>query len=241
MDSAAFFNYDTGNPSVRRFLEQEQKEYNVFSGADMAAYIGNKGIGKIMGLTCSITREVGPVYTWGSPNIKAFVKGKRAIVGSLVFQQFDKHAILRDLFDTSTQTLQSLWDSLGNRAEVVPDQNILLGGNNNWADLVQRVSEQSAAQRRDVLEQYMLVKKRKVNYVDMIPPFDISIAMVNEAGNAAWAAIHGVQLINEAWGYTMDDMSAEVAFTYMAMAVTPLTEIKDISKLNAGQPNSSGI
>lgn len=227
--NAAWFNYDSQNPRVQEFLKREDQQYRVFSGADMTAYIGNRRVGKLAGITCSTTREVVPVYTWGDPNPKAFVKGKRGIAGSLVFSQFDRHAILRDLFNTENSTLQDIWSELLNK----PDSNTadFSNGNSTWRELTQLSTDER--RRRDAMETRFLVSKRKVNFVDMIPPFDVTITMVNELGDAAVVSIHGVQLVNEGWGYTLDDLTSEVAYTYLARSITPLVNLLDNTNISS--------
>ena len=50
--------------------------YNAFAGCDMIAHINKVPIGILNAVTLSITMEVVPIYTTGSPNPRTFVKGK---------------------------------------------------------------------------------------------------------------------------------------------------------------------
>ena len=72
--------------------------YSAFSGADMIAHINSTPVGTLQAVTISITREVAPIYSMGSADVKCFVKGKRGIAGTLSFSMFDRHAILYDAF-----------------------------------------------------------------------------------------------------------------------------------------------
>jgi len=81
-----------------KFVVETEVPYKAFSGANITATIGNKKLGSLQALTCSITREVAALYGFGDANPKAFVKGKRGIAGSLVFTQFDRHALLQEVF-----------------------------------------------------------------------------------------------------------------------------------------------
>ena len=230
--------------SVEGALNETEKTFSAFSGADIVAYMGHKRVASLQGITVSITREVMPVFVMGDPNPKAFTKGKRAIAGNLVFTQFDKHAILKmskllnekvnyigdmDYFKipdsirlNSTQTQQIAVKDLAN--------SFGSGGYAAGAAEGTRISltEDAAiynAIARELSETYALVATRRVRYSDQVPPFDITVTMVNELGQVAYTAIHNVQLVNEGWGYTLDDLNSEVAFTFVARAVTPLDSI----------------
>jgi hypothetical protein len=94
LDATALYK-SMSNSTVKNALEESEKTFSAFSGADIVAYMGHKRVASLQGITVSITREVMPVFVMGDPNPKAFTKGKRAIAGNLVFTQFDKHAILK--------------------------------------------------------------------------------------------------------------------------------------------------
>jgi hypothetical protein len=241
-NNVAFFNYgDPASPQVQKFLNDEESKYRVFTGADLTAYIGNIRVGKLQGITCSVTRETMPIYTTGDPNCKAFAKGKRGIAGSLVFTQFDKHAILRDLINTKAQRLQDLWAALHTNSQgagSLPSQfAVNIPANvtpTNYSDLLATSAINGASvSQREVLETAYLVSQRAVNYVDQIPPFDITVTFVNEAGNAAFFAVHGCQLVNEGFGFSLDDLHSETAYTFLARAVTPMEALGDPTNLTA--------
>ena len=238
------------NSSVRNALLETEKTFSAFSGADIVAYMGHKRVASLQGITVSVTREVMPVFVMGDPNPKAFVKGKRAIAGNLVFTQFDKHAILKmsKLLNSGVNYIGdidyfNIPDNIKlNNLQTAGDINVQsvaatfgLGGNTastrvsltNEADLYNAIA-------REMAETYALIATRRVRYSDQVPPFDITITMVNEIGQCAYTAIHGVQLVNEGWGYTLDDLNSEVAFTFVARAITPLDSI-----LNPDDPNLS--
>lgn len=233
----AYFNY-ANNPQVRTFLDQNKTQYNAFTGSDITAYIGHTKIGSLQGITCSITREIMPVYTTGDPNFKTVTKGKRGIAGNLVFTQFDKHAILRNLQTSqqnANQTLLDIWQQL-NQNVVTTVPNGLSTTDQPWVSAIKASdSNFQDAVNKEILETYYLVGQRLINYVDQIPPFDVTITMVNEEGRAAVVSIRGVQLINEAWGYTLDDLTSEAAYTYIAREVNPLDAIADISQIQSHQ------
>ena len=70
------------------------RSYNSLSGTDIHAVIGTEEFAEIQAISYSITREKAPIYTMGSANPRAFSRNKRGIAGSLVWINFDRHALL---------------------------------------------------------------------------------------------------------------------------------------------------
>lgn len=62
-------------------------------------------------------------------------------------------------------------------------------------------------------------------YADEIPPFDITITMQNEYGQAAKFSVIGVEILNEGSGMSIDDMTTEKACTFVARSLTPLQPV----------------
>lgn len=223
-DKFAFMNYMGNSGSANKFLQDSGEDYNAFTGSDMVAYIGATKIGKLQGITCSITREMMPLYVAGDPNPKTFNKGKRGIAGNLVFTQFDRHAILRDLVDARTKQLQNIWGLINNNTS---PGNLASAYNSVVTNVFNPLvnSNVAKAQQQDLLATYEMVSKRALNFSDQIPPFNITITLLNESGKGAFVNIYGVQLVNEGWSYTIDDMNSEAAFTYVARSIDPLTPL----------------
>ncbi len=70
------------------------RSYNSLSGTDIHAVIGTEEFAEIQAISYSITREKAPIYTMGSANPRAFSRNKHGIAGSLVWINFDRHALL---------------------------------------------------------------------------------------------------------------------------------------------------
>lgn len=58
-------------------------------------------------------------------------------------------------------------------------------------------------------------------FVDQIPPFNVIISAINEAGVYATRSVIGVTLVNYGTTYSIDDLMTESQYTYVAMGVTP--------------------
>jgi hypothetical protein len=225
--------------------------FRAFSGANIYASIGNSRIGTLQAVTVSVTREVAALYSFSDANPKAFVKGKRGIAGTLVFTQFDRHALLQDIFkesfdkplsDSNALFSSRFLENSVNRG--ILNQQAFRTRNFENANIVGDVADSLfdggvAEEIQTELESvYDLVRKQRLRYADQIPEFDITITMVNEAGDAAFCVIGGIVLVNEGWGYTLDDLVSEVAYTYVARGITPLTAITD-NRVPAGHKGFS--
>jgi len=60
---------------------------------------------------------------------------------------------------------------------------------------------------------------------DQVLPFDITCAMANEYGAAASAKLFGVEILNEGFGFSIDDTVLEQQATFVARTVAPLQAV----------------
>jgi hypothetical protein len=56
--------------------------------------IGQYPFAELQAISYSITREKAPIYTMGSSDPRAYSRNKRGIAGSLIWINFDRHALL---------------------------------------------------------------------------------------------------------------------------------------------------
>jgi hypothetical protein len=192
----------------------QTRAFNSFSGADIKAVFANNEVGNLMAVSYAIQREKAPIYVLGEANPKAFSRGKRGIAGSLIFIQFDTHAILEQ-FDIDKND-----SDLGKFAkkiyEIAPSDLTSTGAIN-----IPGVTADPAAN----------AQVTKAFYADQLPAFDITVAAVNEYGVTAKCVIHGVELMNEGWGMGIEDRQADMQTTYLARAVTRWTAGKPAAKI----------
>jgi len=216
--------------------EQYQDQYQAFAGVDITPYIGSVPIGTLQALTYSVARETGSLYSMGGPNVKAFVRGKRAISGTLVFTQFDRDVVIRIMDE-----LKKSGSSASDRKMTIKD---ILGtdGANINTDIDPRMADWvagnavgpasvaggTAATAFGTLAKTNLDKtmervlSRPFKFGDQMPPFNITITLVNEQGGSAVQSFMGVILVNQGGGYTVDDLQSQVAYTFLARDMTPL-------------------
>jgi len=131
---------------------QYTRTYTAFSGCDIHCVFHNKIIAEIQGISYSITREKAPIYTMGSPDPRAFSRGKRGIAGSLIFTVFDRHS-LHSLIDEVYYAAK--FDDFRNPTAVHE-----AGG--------------------PAVDFNLGLQLRKAVYGDQIPPFDITLTAGNE-------------------------------------------------------------
>lgn len=206
-------------------LAQEYtKTYTSFSGCDIVASFNGKIVGELQGITYSVSREKAPIYTMGSAEPRSFSRGKRGIAGSLVFTVFNRDALIEEFKDklngenlgiqkfkanASNKNYLSIeeWDSQ------MSEHTGVAGGVSDNGELSGTVKD--------------LVGKYAPVYADEILPFDITITMANEYGQRAVLVVYGVELLNEGSGYSIDSVTTEKAYTFVARRVDYLRALDD--------------
>jgi hypothetical protein len=199
--------------------------YNSFSGVDIKAVFAGKAIGTLQGISYSVSREKAPVYTMGSPDPRAFARGKRGIAGSLVFIQFDTEPLMYELANKDRNPLYFISDTddlrpeFSQSADLVPvagatvtpvgttsPNAVGVSATNQESDISTVLSDQQAA----------------VPWLaDQIPPFDVVLSAANEYGGLAIMKILGCEIMNGGYGVSVDDIVSEHSYTYIAMGLVP--------------------
>jgi hypothetical protein len=202
-------------------VEDYTKTYTSFSGCDIVPTFNGKVIGELQGITYSVSREKAPVYTMGSAEPRSFSRGKRGIAGTMVFTVFNRDALIEEFKDklsgangTGVQKFKANANvnSAGQQQFVSIDDwdaqmSSLAGGNNT-------VSNGTTGQTVN-----NLITKTVPYYADEILPFDITITFANEYGQRAVLVIYGVELLNEGSGYSIDSVTTEKAYTFVARRI----------------------
>ena len=68
--------------------------------------------------------------------------------------------------------------------------------------------------------------------VDELPPFNVVISLANEYGLRSKLVIYGVELLNEGSGYSIDSVTTEKAYTFVARRVDYLRALDDDTDQN---------
>jgi hypothetical protein len=196
--------------------EQYTKTYTTFSGCDIVAAFNGKVIGELQGITYSVSREKAPVYTMGSAEPRSFSRGKRGIAGTLVFTVFNRDALIeefKDKLNGDTLGIQK-FKSEGSREYLSIEDWDAQMSNYATAGNTEPTSDGTTGGKvSDLVGKYAPI------YADEILPFDITITFANEYGQRAVLVIYGVELLNEGSGYSIDSVSSEKAYTFVARRI----------------------
>jgi hypothetical protein len=211
------------------------RSYNSFSGVDIRAVFGNKPLTEIQALSYSVTREKAPIFTMGSADARAFSRGKRGIAGTLVFIMFDTSVILGQLggfapdgglfFQSDTDDIRPEFRYLKTVA------------NNRLSDASMLTSTSGRTAADDVSTQESPLTSissdqelARAWYADQIPPFDITLAAANEYGALAVMRIFGVEILNEGYGVSIDDIVSEQQHTYVARSIVGWSPLPSVNR-----------
>lgn len=203
------------------------KSYESFAGVNISAVLAGTAFGEIQGISYSITREKAPIYTMGSTDPRSFARGKRAIAGSLMFIMFDRNALLhifnqKGLIDNKYRIVVS-------KDTIRPISGDLQEFANSDADSA--IGVQSAIDNANTNTNFLGSTVDSFNdyesvspwYTDQIPPFNIVLLAVNELGHQAKMEVFGVEILNEGYAISVDEMSSELQTTYIARMIFPWT------------------
>jgi hypothetical protein len=229
-----------------------QKDLMAFSPVDMQIFMAGKPLLSILQISYQIHREVISLYGFGDPNPVGFNRGKRGIAGSLVCNTFQDHPLLRSSWAEDTEIYGKNNNSLslkdafgagtGDKFKATLDDYAFSNGtfslntNPNFSGGTFSLSDQTLQQ--ELKDSYDWVANRKLNYVDQLPPMDIVISCVNEMGAAAYMAINSVILINEAGMMSMESLSSETHFTFIARSITPLRAFRSSTQSSSNRSNN---
>jgi hypothetical protein len=195
------------------------KTYNSFSGVDIKAVFGSRIIAEIQAISYSITREKAPLYTMGSADPRSFSRGKRGIAGTLIFLVFDRHALLGTFGMIAKKAGDDYLKFMSDKDDFVPNTS----SDNLLADVP--ITTVAGAALSGGLEDLGESQISSIDddqtpeapwFSDQIPPFDVTLAAANEYGAFAVMRIYGLELLNEGYGVSIDDIVSEMQHTYVA-------------------------
>lgn len=216
------------NPLARQ-EERIVRTFSAFSGAHIVATFNGRHIAELQGITYAIAREKVPIFTFGSPDPRAFARGKRGISGTLIFQTFDREALIEELKKSyenkpSIARYQTFISNINSfRAKYFGDNGAMLaerGSELNVADIDDMITRNLTVDSGGVpVDWSEVIREAEPEYHDQLPPFHISIAFANEEGRRARMEIFGVEILNEGTTMTIDDVGIEKAMTFVARRI----------------------
>lgn len=203
--------------------EEYTKTYSTYSGCDIVASFNGKILGELQAITYSVSREKAPVYTMGSAEPRSFSRGKRGIAGTMVFTVFSRDALIEEMgkmFEDHPERgvqkfLMNDPDTVNTR---VPELSTGFASIEDWdAQMTELAGGSPTSPATGTLNS--IVDKFAPKYADEILPFDVTITFANEYGQKAVLVIYGVELLNEGTGFSIDSVTTEKAYTFVARRI----------------------
>jgi len=160
----------------------------------------------------------------GSPDPRAYSRNKRGIAGSLIWINFDRHALLDVFYQTAGRFVANK-DDIRPQFQMLTDQ-----------PLDQQAIFNSSLERTvglpigSTVDQFDTLTIDEVSslkefaapwYSDQVLPFDVTLAGNNEYGAATAMRIYGIEILNEGSGVSIDDAVSEMQATFVARYVQP--------------------
>ena len=196
----------------------------------------------------SLTREKAPIYTMGSPDVRAFSRNKRGIAGSLIWVNFDRHALLNVVRRAAGRFIANIDDIRPQfrsaQTQFISETAIFDAQTERGTGIpVSATIDDSTMPRVQAISGATGFKESAVPwYSDQILPFDITLAGCNEIGAAASMKIFGVEILNEGNGVSIDDAVSEMQATFLCSAqdLSPIQEQKPYTGMAGLEPALPG-
>lgn len=195
-----------------------QQHFHSFAGADIKVNFGHREVGELQAISYAIQREKAPIYTLGNKNPSGFSRGKRGIAGTLVFSVQDGHPLLEYL---GQWTKDKAPNFLSDKQEYRP-----LDGRPIDPVAVGDVYDGGLIGNDTSIDFDASYELAGAWYVDQIPPFDVTITAANEYGAAMAMRIIGIEILNEGYGVSVDDIVSEKQMTYVARTLSPWRRVQ---------------
>ena len=262
----------SSNPAVNQIYAASQATRTVFTGGDIGAYINQIPVTNLESTSWTIQVDVVPNYVMGDRDAVAYTTGRRQISGTLIFSQYDRHALLEQVFQMSSQgfkTQGALWSADGATAAslnattaqsfVNSTSNATIGGVGTSVPTSQPVGASTSATQKQLsalglsgitANQYnqfvqqaaqataTVLENTNINYVDQLPPFDLTLIGVARSGQAAKCSIFGIQCTTESGGFSSADISNAIGISYVALGVSPWRAITSLNGYAVIPPTS---
>lgn len=195
-------------------MATSNKTFNSFSGVDMHAVFGNTQFGELQMVSYKSDREKAPVYTMGSPDPRTIARGKRLITGACIFIVFERDTLLETLNETVDKRPHLSVEETANYdvdGIIAPP-----GGSNNG---INGAAGGNVGNVGGFTGAGSLTTKEKARLADQLLPFDITLVGANEYGQTTKMTINHVELMTEAGGISIDDLSIEKQMSFIARRI----------------------
>jgi len=163
----------------------------------------------------------------GSPDVRAYSRNKRGIAGSLIWVNFDRHALL-NLFWNAGATFLADADEIRPQYQNGEDTSAVFASSldRDMGPSIGMTIDQFDNKDNQISEVGGTSEEAAPWYSDQVLPFDVTLAGANEYGAMACTKIFGIEILNEGSGISIDDAVTEMQATFVARAVEPMTAVQ---------------
>ena len=221
--------------------------YTSLGGSDIHAVFGNYKFGSIQMIRYAVSREKAQIYTLGSPSARATARGKRSVSGAFVFTLIDRKGLVKAMAEAGGDTNGHVFlnnDEIANFAnsanqgKPTASQNhqnsTRAGGTFGSAGVIGTTTANQSAfvpfTDASIFNESNFGQATAPYIADQLLPFDITIVGVPEYGSAfaKRLVIHGVEIMTEASGTSIDDLVIEKQNSFIAKSVSDWVSLGDI-------------
>jgi hypothetical protein len=229
--------------------------YTSLGGSDIHAVFGNYKFGSIQMIRYASSREKAQIYTLGSPSARATARGKRSVSGAFVFTLIDRKGLVKAMAEAGSDSARVFLsnDEIANFANsannAIPNssdaktkaaQAALLAGGTTGATGVLG-SNYSPFTNESIFAPSNFGEAQAPYISDQLLPFDITIVGLPEYGSdfAKRLIIHGVEILTEASGTSIDDLVIEKQHSFIARSISDWVSLAEISGATGTGNNSA--
>lgn len=221
--------------------------YTSLGGSDIHAVFGNYKFGSIQMIRYAVSREKAQIYTLGSPSARATARGKRSVSGAFVFTLIDRKGLVKAMADAGGNTNGRIFlnnDEItnfansANQAKPTASQpyrdSTRAGGTFGSAGVIGTTTSNQSAfvpfTDSSIFKETNFGLPTAPYIADQLLPFDITIVGVPEYGSAfaKRLVIHGVEIMTEASGTSIDDLVIEKQNSFIAKSVSDWVSLGEI-------------
>ena len=225
-----------------------EETFTSLGGSDIHAVFGNYKFASIQMIRYAVSREKAQIYTLGSPSARATARGKRSVSGAFVFTLIDKKGLVKAMAEAGGTKDGEVFLSHDEIANFANSANVAkpkpsdmyknatsAGGTVGITGVVGVGNGNSAASFNPYTDESIFQENnfgtRAAPYLaDQLLPFDITIVGIPEYGSAyaKRLIIHGVEIMTEASGTSIDDLVIEKQNSFIARSVSDWVALTDI-------------
>ena len=221
--------------------------YTSLGGSDIHAVFGNYKFGSIQMIRYAVSREKAQIYTLGSPSARATARGKRSVSGAFVFTLIDRKGLVKAMADAGGNTNGRIFlnnDEItnfansANQAKPTASQSYRdstrAGGTFGSAGVIGTTTSNQSAfvpfTDSSIFKETNFGQPTAPYIADQLLPFDNTIVGVPEYGSAfaKRLIIHGVEIMTEASGTSIDDLVIEKQNSFIAKSVSDWVSLGEI-------------